>query len=189
MTEERPALVRSLLAAQFPRWAELPIEPVFLAGTDNAVFRLSDGMTVRVPWSPCAAGQAEKEARWLPRLAPALPLLVPLPLALGEPGEGVPWRWPVFRWLPGADASISPSEERAGVAEALGSFVRALRSCDAAGGPVSESHNGGRGLPLTSRDAPVRAAIEALADEIDPGATCAAWNEALAAPCYAGPPS
>ncbi|CAA9513059.1 MAG: hypothetical protein AVDCRST_MAG39-2145 [uncultured Sphingomonadaceae bacterium] len=67
--------------------------------------------------------------------------------------------------------------------------MRALRSCDAASGPVSGSYNGGRGLPLTSRDAPVRAAIEALADEIDPGATCAAWNEALAAPCYAGPPS
>ena len=31
------ALVARLLAAQFPQWAGLPIEPVRSAGTDNAL--------------------------------------------------------------------------------------------------------------------------------------------------------
>ncbi|MFI8371114.1 phosphotransferase [Streptomyces sp. NPDC085466] len=74
------ALVRRLVAAQFPRWAGLGVRRVASAGTDNAMFRLGDDLVVRLPKAGWAAGQAEKEQRWLPRLAPALPLPVPLPL-------------------------------------------------------------------------------------------------------------
>ncbi|MCG8355217.1 MAG: hypothetical protein MI920_06575, partial [Kiloniellales bacterium] len=67
------SLVRRLLAAQFPQWADLGIAPVASAGTDNAIFRLGADMAVRLPRLQRAAGQVEKEQRWLPRLAP-LPL-------------------------------------------------------------------------------------------------------------------
>jgi aminoglycoside phosphotransferase (APT) family kinase protein len=43
------ALVRRLLAAQFPDWADLPIERVPSAGTDNAIYRLGSDMAVRLP--------------------------------------------------------------------------------------------------------------------------------------------
>ena len=43
------SLVRRLLAAQFPRWAELPIAPVESTGTVNAIYRLGDDMAVRLP--------------------------------------------------------------------------------------------------------------------------------------------
>jgi aminoglycoside phosphotransferase (APT) family kinase protein len=82
------ALVGRLLAAQFPRWANLPIEPVRSAGTDNAIYRLGDDMAVRLPRIHWAVGQVDKEYRWLPRLAPLLPLAIPVPLAKGAPGEG-----------------------------------------------------------------------------------------------------
>ncbi len=42
-------LVSRLLAAQFPRWADLPVEPVHSAGTDNAIYRLGEDMAVRLP--------------------------------------------------------------------------------------------------------------------------------------------
>ena len=42
------SLVRRLLAAQFPHWADLPIEPVPSAGTDNAIYRLGDDLAVRL---------------------------------------------------------------------------------------------------------------------------------------------
>lgn len=42
-------LVRRLLAAQFPQWADLPIAAVASAGTDNALYRLGDDMVVRLP--------------------------------------------------------------------------------------------------------------------------------------------
>src|SRR5262249_33151887 len=100
------ALVRRLLAAQFPQWANLPIEPVRSAGTDHALYRLGADMAVRLPRIDWAAGQAEKEQRWLPRLAPLLPLAIPVPLAQGKPAEGYPWPWSVCRWLDGENATL-----------------------------------------------------------------------------------
>src|SRR5215470_14717353 len=89
------ALVRQLLVAQFPHWADLPIEPVPSAGTDNALYRLGDDMAVRLPRIERAAWQVDKEHKWLPSLAPHLPLAVPVPLARGFPGEGYPWQWSI----------------------------------------------------------------------------------------------
>jgi aminoglycoside phosphotransferase (APT) family kinase protein len=85
--------VARLLAAQFPQWAALPIRPVAHSGWDNRTFHLGDQMTVRMPSAERYGEQVEKEHRWLPRLAPLLPLQIPRPLALGMPGEGYPWRW------------------------------------------------------------------------------------------------
>ena len=96
-----PALVRRLLAEQFPQWADLTITPVASAGTDNAIFRLGADMAVRRPRVAWAAGQAQKEHRWLPVLAPHLPLAIPVQLGLGSAGEGFPWRWSVCGWLEG----------------------------------------------------------------------------------------
>ena len=74
-------LVARLVSAQFPQWADLPIEPVGSAGTDNARYRLGMEMVVRLPRILTATGQMEKEHRWLPKLAPLLPLAVPVPIA------------------------------------------------------------------------------------------------------------
>src|SRR5436305_13276418 len=70
-------LVRRLLAQQFPHWADLPVVPVTSSGTDHDIYRLGDDLAVRLPRIGWATGQAAKEARWLPRLAPALPAAVP----------------------------------------------------------------------------------------------------------------
>ncbi len=37
--ETDEALVHQLLAAQFPQWAELPIQALPAGGTDNAIYR------------------------------------------------------------------------------------------------------------------------------------------------------
>jgi aminoglycoside phosphotransferase (APT) family kinase protein len=89
------ALVGRLLAAQFPQWADLPIKPVHSARTDNTIYRLGDVLAVRLPRRQEVSGQVDKEQQWLPRLAPHLPLAIPLPLALGRLGEGYPWQWSV----------------------------------------------------------------------------------------------
>src|SRR4051812_9763580 len=96
------ALVRRLIAAQFPAWAGLAVAPVESAGTDNAIYRLGDALAVRLPRIGWATGQLPLEWRWLPRLAPHLPLAVPEPLAPGTPAFGYPWEWAVYRWLDGA---------------------------------------------------------------------------------------
>ena len=87
------------LAAQFPHWADLPIEPVRSAETDNAIYRLGDDMAVRLPVIQRVTKKIDKERRWLPSLAPLLPLAIPLPLAKGTPAEGYPFAWSIYPWL------------------------------------------------------------------------------------------
>src|SRR2546423_1532409 len=81
-------LVRRLLAAQFPEWASLPIERVSSSGTVNALYRLGDELVVRLPRMDWGIGAVDKELRWLPKIAPLLPVAISVPLAKGVPAEG-----------------------------------------------------------------------------------------------------
>jgi aminoglycoside phosphotransferase (APT) family kinase protein len=182
------SLVRRLLAAQLPQWADLPIEPVHSAGTDNAIYRLGDDMAVRLPRIHWATGQVDKEHQWLPRLAPLLPLAIPVPLAKGKPAEGYPWHWSVHRWLEGENATIERIADPVQAAAVLGQFVAALQRIDADGGPLPGQHNFFRGVPLAMRDAHTRNAIGALHGILDTDAATAAWEAALQAPSWHRPP-
>jgi aminoglycoside phosphotransferase (APT) family kinase protein len=177
------ALVRRLLAGQFPHWAGLPIERVPSAGTDNALYRLGGDMVVRLPRIHWAVDDVDKEQEWLPRLAPLLPVAIPLPLARGEPAEGYPWRWSVYRWLAGEHPSVDGLTDAGSLATQLAEFVAALHRIDPTGGPPA-----GRGVPLRKRDAPTRAAIDALQGAVDTAAVTAAWEAALDVPAWPGPP-
>jgi aminoglycoside phosphotransferase (APT) family kinase protein len=174
------ALVRRLLAAQFPQWAALPLARVPSAGTDNAIYRLGDELVVRLPRIYWAVDQVDKEHEWLPRLAPQLPLALPTPLAKGQPGAGYPYPWSVQRWLPGENATTAHIHDRSQTARELAGFIRALQALDPTGGPDALAHNL-RGVPLATRDARTRAAIAALHDVIDTVAATAVWEAALQA--------
>ncbi|MFE9607445.1 aminoglycoside phosphotransferase family protein [Streptomyces sp. NPDC006012] len=178
-------LVRRLIAGQFPEWAGLPVTAVPSAGTDHVMFRLGDDMAVRLPRRPGSAGQVAKEQRWLPRLAPDLPLAVPVPLGLGAPAPGYDHPWSVLRWLAGRDAHTAPFAELGSTAVELGRFVAALRKTDATGGPVSW-----RGGPVAANDRHVRAAIRDLgaAGTVDPAAATALWEEVVRLPQWDGDP-
>jgi aminoglycoside phosphotransferase (APT) family kinase protein len=179
-----PPLVRRLLAEQMPQWADLPLGEVPLGGTDNAVYRLGDDLVVRLPRIGWAVEARAKEHYWLPRLAPLLPVAIPVPLALGKPGAGYPWPWSVYRWLPGEEARADRLREPVGTAEELAGFIRALHGIEV----VDPPSGGGRGGPLAARDAATKGAIAALDGELDARAVTAVWEEALAAPVWAGPP-
>jgi aminoglycoside phosphotransferase (APT) family kinase protein len=182
------SLVRQLLATQFPRWAELPIQRIEPTGTDNAIYRLGEDMVVRLPRVARTVATLEKERAWLPRLAPHLPLAVPVPLAEGTPTAGYPWVWSVYRWLEGTDATVEPIADLDRAASDLARFIAALQAIDPAGGPPPGEHNFFRGEALAARDAAVRVSIAALHDEIDVGAVTTAWEAALRAPDWRRPP-
>ncbi len=173
------ALVRRLVAAQFPQWADLPVKPVEFDGWDNRTFHLGAHMTVRLPSAAPYALQVEKEHRWLPKLAPLLPLPIPVPLAKGAPADGYPWQWSVYRWLEGETATVERIADLPQFAIALGQFLTALQRIDPAGGPPPGQHNFFRGGPLTVYDAETRQAIAALDDRIDTDAASAVWEAAL----------
>ncbi len=182
------SLVRRLLAGQFPQWADLPIERIVSSGTDHAIYRLGDDLAVRLPRIHWATGQLEKDEQWLGKLAPQLPLALPVPLMKGEPAEGYPWRWSVVPWLEGEAWTTDGIDDLRQAAIALAQFITALQRIDTAGGPLAGPKNGFRGVPLSVRDADFRAQVAASGDMVDADAMIEAWEEALAAPVWDGPP-
>jgi aminoglycoside phosphotransferase (APT) family kinase protein len=180
-------LVRQLVAAQFPQWADLPIKPVEFDGWDNRTFRLGRDMSVRLPSAERYAGKVEKEQQWLPKLAPFLPLPIPVPLAMGVPATGYPWHWSVYRWLEGEHATIERIDDLRQFATTLGRFLAALQQIDPAGGPPPGWHNFFRGGPLTTYHTETRDAIAALHSEIDTDAATTLWKVALEATWHGMP--
>ena len=175
------ALAAQLIAQQFPEWAHLPITRVELDGWDNRTFRLGDELSVRLPSADRYVPQVEKEHRWLPLLAPQLPLPIPQPVAKGEPALGFPRPWSVYRWLPGEVATVERARDLAEFAADLGDFLAALYRVDVMDGPPAGAHSFFRGGPLATYDAETRAAIAGLDGVIDARRATAAWDAALAA--------
>lgn len=173
------ALVSRLVAAQFPQWADLPIKPVEAGGWDNRTFHLGEEMTVRLPSAAQYALQVEKEHRWLPKLAPLLPLPIPVPLAKGAPDDGYPWQWSVYRWIEGETATAERIADLRRFATSLAQFLTALQQIDSSGGPPPGRHNFFRGGPLKVYDAETRQALATLRGRIDAGAASEVWQTAL----------
>ena len=177
-------LVGRLLEAQHPQWRDLPIQRVPSAGTDNAMYRLGDDLVVRLPRIDWAVGNVAKEQRWIPVLAPHLPLALPQPVAVGAPTEEFPYPWGVHEWLPGEMATPEQLRDPIEAARVLAELVRSLRAIDPTDGPRAN-----RGAPLRLGADRVRRAIAAVDAEVDAAALLEVWDEALAAPEHSGPPT
>ncbi|MGV9881432.1 aminoglycoside phosphotransferase family protein [Streptomyces sp. NPDC003006] len=182
-------LAGRLVSAQFPQWAALPLELLDPAGSDHVIYRLGDELSVRLPRHAGAIGQARKESEWLPRLSPHLPLAVPEPVGVGEPGLGYPWPWAVSRWLGGEVATTEALADSPVAAVQLAEFLAALQSCTPSGDFPAEA-----ALPdftagsLADRDGATRAAIAEVGGVFDAEAMTALWDSALNAPEWDRPP-
>ena len=175
------ALVKRLITAQFPQWADLPILRVRSAGTDNALYRLGEDKVVRLPRIDWAIGQVEKESYWLPKLAPFLPFALPVPLVKGKPGEGYPWEWAVYQWLEGESASPENIPDLSQMAQDVARFISALQHIDTTNAPLAMD-KGLCGAPLSTRDEDTREAMVVLKDKIDSKLALTIWEESLHAP-------
>jgi len=177
------ALVAQLLLEQMPRWAGLPLKYVDSPGTSNAIYRLGEDMSVRLPLTPGAAKHVDKEFQWVPKLASLLPVAVPLPLARGTATDQYPWSWTVCRWIEGTNPDVEQLEEPNALASDLARFVLALHEIDMKDGPTTN-----RGFHPKLQDEATRTAIEALAGKIDTAAALRAWEEVLLIPEWVGAP-
>lgn len=174
------AVVRALIAEQFPHWAGLDICRVAQNGWDNSTFRLGARLKVRLPNAKRYGPAVAKEATWLPRLAPHLPLPIPTPIALGAPGQGYAWPWAVYEWLDGDAVTIVGLNDLPAFAEALAGFLVALWRIDARDGPLAGPHNFYRGGSLWVYDTEARACMTTLGAAIDGAGALAVWEAALA---------
>jgi aminoglycoside phosphotransferase (APT) family kinase protein len=176
-------LVRELLEAQMPTLAGDQLTKVEPWGTDNAIWRLGCDLVIRLPRVHWAAGQADRDATCLPRLAPHLPVPIPEPIAVGEPNDTYPYRWAVHRWLLGDGAAIDRFGDPLSFALDLAGVVRALHAAPIEGAPPAI----GRARPLADCDAATRSAIDRASHLIDADAATAVWEDALAASPDDGP--
>jgi aminoglycoside phosphotransferase (APT) family kinase protein len=175
-----PGLAQRLIDSQLPHWSDLPITEVARDGWDNRTFRLGTELTIRLPTGPWYAKQVEKEQRWLPELAPQLPLPIPTPVARGEPCPDFAYPWSVYRWLDGEPAASAAIADLTGFATTLAEFLNALRRADAAGGAAPGEHNFFRGGPLATYEAETVKAIEVLGDETPRAEVERVWADAMA---------
>jgi aminoglycoside phosphotransferase (APT) family kinase protein len=175
-----PALVGRLLAAQFPELAGRPIRAVRSTGTVNAIYRIGDDLCARLPRVAAGAGDLDREWQWLPRLAPALTLPIPEPVALGTATVEYSYAWAVYRWLAGEPYTDERIDDETAAAIELARFVSGLRGLAV----PTEAPRGGR-RPLPELDEVTRAAL-AASDVDDVPAAQDAWRRALEAPAWSG---
>jgi len=152
-------------------------------GWDNAIYRLGDRWSVRLPRRAAAADLIAHEQTWLPRLAPRLTLPIPTPYRIGTPALGYPWRWSVLPWLNGIAADQSAPDDAQ--ARVFSGFLRSLHVPAPPEAPV----NPFRGVPLADRATAVEERVERLARKtalITPQ-TRRTWETALDAPLDAAP--
>lgn len=178
--------VRRLVADQFPHWRALPVHPVASDGTENALFRLGDEVVLRFPLQPGPGTRAglvrEQEYAWL--VAPNVPLEMPTPLAIGEPGHGYPDAWAAYRWIPGTPVTSTPVPDLDGLARDLAGFVRAFHAIPGGGRRWDGT---GRGGPLRTLDDDVRQALAASSRLADTDRLGELWSLCLAAAPHGGP--
>ncbi|MFD1146319.1 phosphotransferase [Saccharothrix hoggarensis] len=176
-------LVRDLLRDQHPDLADQDVR--FAAtGWDNQLWRLGDALAVRLPHATeRGSSLLVKEHRWLPLLAPRLPLPVPTPVRIGRPSARFPHHWTVVTWVPGDPADRAPISDR-GAADAVAGFLRALHREAPADAPTSLNRGGPLG-PLTPEfDGVLRAGDLGTSA----GDVRQVWRDAVAAPRWGGPP-
>lgn len=174
------SLAHLLVATQFPEWKNLPIRQVAVSGWDNRTFHLGEDMLIRMPSRSDYASQVEKEQKWLPKLAPFLPVSIPVPLAMGAPGNGYPFKWSIYLWLDGKTARAGKIDDLSVFAINLAQFLIALQSIDSSDGPLAGPHSFYRGGSLAIYDAETRQAIHALQGKIDSAAAIKVWEASLA---------
>lgn len=174
------ALVRALLAEQFPQWQDLELRPVVSGGNDHRMFRLGDELSVRLPSAPGYVPQVRKEQMWLPRLAPHLPLPIPTVEGEGRPSELFPAPWSVYHWIPAQPASAAHLVHPVEFAARLAEFLVALRGVDATDAPEPGLHSAFRGGPVCHWDDEMQqllTRVEGRERELARGL----WREALSA--------
>lgn len=176
-------VVRALLMEQCPDLVER--ERVYSGeGFDNTLWRLGDDLVARFPRRQSAVALMDHEIRWLPLLAPDLPLPVPVALRVGRPGGRYPSSWVITSWFRGDSADRASLEHPGEAGEVLGRFLRALHRP----APEAAPHNPWRSGPVTTRRGAFNERARALSGEFDEGALRRVWERALVAEPWTGPP-
>ena len=145
-------------------------------GTVNAMYRLGDRMAVRLPLTERFGADLLNEERWLPLLAPALPVPIPTVLGIGSADATYPSPWLVVDWIPGATPPPGSVTDASPLADDIAEFLVALRGVDTVGAPP-----GYRGGAVSELDGDVQRCLSQIDDLVDTRALAELWAESVSA--------
>ncbi|MBS0185797.1 MAG: aminoglycoside phosphotransferase family protein [Proteobacteria bacterium] len=182
-------LVKQLIKEQFPLYAHFSVVPVPLNGHDNRTFRLGERMLVRLPSSEEYVKQVEKEHKWLPLIAPYLPLSVPKPIAMGNPSKDYPWNWSIYKWLEGNSANTLEINEETlqNIAVDLACFLNKFHKFAPSDAPSPGLHNWWRAAHTSVYDEETRSLIIKLSSLIDAKKARFLWEKSIKSMWYKDP--
>jgi aminoglycoside phosphotransferase (APT) family kinase protein len=173
-------LVRDLLREQHPDLAGLAVREV-PGGWGNQMWRLGDELAVRMQRMDPTPEFQLKERRWLPVLAPRLPLPVPTPVRFGEPSPRFPKHWTVMTWVDGEPLDHGSISRGAHAADTLAGFLRALHVEAPADAPIARDR-GAHPRDCTNGFEDFLRAVT-LDDDLV-AAVRAVWDDAVTAPAW-----
>ncbi|GAB2794350.1 aminoglycoside phosphotransferase family protein [Streptomyces chlorus] len=184
------SVVRSLLKAQRPEWADLSLSPAG-AGTDNTMYRLGDDLLIRLPRTSGNGESLRKELDWLPRLAPLLSCPIPEPVHAGTPTNDFPLLWSVYRWIDGDEARPDTIQDWASFGADLAAVVRELHGIGLMGATRAGELSWYRGGGLEPCDEWISGCFDdcrsTVGSELDVDTLERLWRAALALPEPSGP--
>ncbi|MCH9770531.1 MAG: aminoglycoside phosphotransferase family protein [Gammaproteobacteria bacterium] len=175
-------LVRSLLCAQCPEWAELEIEPVPSSGTDHALFRVGKNLVARLPRIERAVKNIDKEYEWVPEISKLIKTSVSIPIFKGERQIDYPYQWLILKWNEGVNPNFEKENEYAELAKELANFLNQLHGINLKNGPQSR-----RGIPLINQNIKTQKAINQLTLEINVKKITALWKQLSCLPSWNKP--
>jgi len=175
--------VAALVRSQHPDLIDGEIREMS-PGFDNTIWRLGEELVVRLPRRQVAVKLIESEQRWLPELAPQLPLAIPTPIRVGRPSETFPWPWSIAKWIDGTPGNVVDPSVLGGAAPLLGSFFRALHHDAPQDAPTNEF----RSVPLRFHEISFQGRLHELGAKVNRDEVLPIWATALDAPPWVGAP-
>ena len=124
-------LARRLIGEQFPQVEQRSLQ-LLGAGWDNTVWLVDDEWVFRFPRRQMVIRGLENEMRYLPRIAPLLPVPIPKPTLLGKASDEFAWPFYGAPFLLGrelAEAGLD-DDARTALGRPFGEFLSALHSLD-----------------------------------------------------------
>ena len=176
-------LVAALVRSQHPDLIDGDLREMS-PGFDNTIWRLGEDLVVRLPRRQVAVRLIENEQRWLPELAPRLPLSIPTPVRVGRPSDIFPWPWTIAKWINGTPGNEVDPMTLGRAATILGNFFRALHLDAPAEAPTNEF----RSAPLRFNEFSFQGRLHELGDAVNRDDVLQIWAASLAAEAWDGAP-
>lgn len=122
-------LARTLIDAQFPEYAHLPITDVEKQGHDHCTYRLGPNMFIRIPTAASYALMS-REQELLPKLEKCLSMSILAPIKMDKSSLDYPYSFSIYQWLPGKNMNLLmlTEQEQQHLVYDLAKFLKKLQA-------------------------------------------------------------